>query len=87
MVANNERLAHVVDTYGECTSFLGANQYGKKDNVNFMANGDKLGGQADYIALYLGDYVQDLQINYSREGLQDATAFRPTTQTQIPHGS
>lgn len=85
MVANNERLAHVVDTYGECTSFLGANQYGKKDNVNFMANGDKLGGQADYIALYLGDYVQDLQINYSREGLQDATAFRPTTQTQIAH--
>lgn len=85
IVANNERLAHVVDTYGECTSYLGANQYGKKDNVNFMANGDKLGGQADYIALYLGDYVQDLQINYSREGLQDATAFRPTTQTQIAH--
>lgn len=85
IVGNNERLAHVVDTYGECTSYLGANQYGKKDNVNFMANGDKLGGQADYIALYLGDYVQDLQINYSREGLQDATAFRPTTQTQIAH--
>ena len=85
MVANNERLAHVVDTFGECTSYLGANQYGKKDNVNFMANGNTLGGQADYIALYLGDYVQDLQINYSREGLQDATAFRPTTQTQIAH--
>lgn len=85
IVGNNERLAHVVDTYGECTSYLGANQYGKKDNVNFMANGDKLGGQADYIALYLGDYVQDLQINYSREGLQDANAFRPTTQTQIAH--
>lgn len=85
IVGNNERLAHVVDTFGECSSFLGANQYGKKDNVNFMTDGDKFGGQADYIALYLGDYIQDLQINYSRVGLQDATALRPTTQTQIAH--
>ncbi len=85
IVGNNERLAHVVDTFGECTSFLGANQYGKKDNENFMTDGDKFGGQADYIALYLGDYIQDLQINYSRVGLQDATALRPTTQTQIAH--
>jgi len=50
-----------------------------------MTDGDKFGGQADYIALYLGDYIQDLQINYSRVGLQDATALRPTTQTQIAH--
>jgi len=85
IVGNNERLAHVVDTFGECSSFLGANQYGKKDNENFMKDGDKFGGQADYIALYLGDYIQDLQINYSRVGLQDATALRPTTQTQIAH--
>ena len=84
IVGNNERLAYMIDTFGDCAVYPGSNLYGMGSLAAGSAPGAVLAdvayiGQSDYIGIYLGDYINDLQINYSRVGLEDTGAFRPTT--------
>tara|TARA_R110000744_G_scaffold347426_1_gene452968 strand:- start:103 stop:1362 length:1260 start_codon:yes stop_codon:yes gene_type:complete len=84
ITGNNERLAYIVDTFGECSSYIGSNQYGG-DNSAELTNARALLGQLDYIGVYIGQPISDLQINYSRVGLEDATLKSPTTDALNAH--
>ena len=84
IVGNNERLAHVVDTFGDCANYIGSNQYGT-DPATVLFNGRQFLGQLDYIGAYVGQQISNLQINYERTGLQDATTKRPTTDALNVH--
>ena len=84
IVGNNERLAHVVDTFGDCSAYIGSNQYGT-DPATVLFNGRQFLGQLDYIGAYVGQQISNLQINYERTGLQDATTKRPTTDALNVH--
>ena len=87
IVGDNERLAYVVDTYGDCLAYPNSNRYSVTDVVagNTLVNGVKYTGQLDYIACYLGAYINNLQINYSRQGLHSTDASRPTTELLFAH--
>ena len=91
IVGNNERLAYLVDTYGDCSAYTGSNLYGLGPTGAGTAahgvinNANAYIGMLDYMGIYLGDYVNNLQINYSREGLNDTTAFRPATAAIHAH--
>ena len=91
IVGNNERLAYLVDTYGDCANYPGSNVYGlgpvgggSAAHGIMLAANDYI-GQLDYMGIYLGDYINDLQINYSREGLNDTDPLRPTTAAIHAH--
>ena len=81
---NNRRLAQIVDTFGNCASYIGSNQYGG-DNSAELNDARNLLGQLDYMGCYIGEYINDLQIVYQRTGLQDATLKRPTTDVLTVH--
>ena len=84
IVGNNERLGYVVDTYGDCANFPASNIYGMNTSLT-MQYGGQFRGQLDYIGIYIGQYIQDLQIEYKRVGLEDTTNKRATTSTLIAH--
>ena len=84
IVGNNERLGYVVDTYGDCANYVASNIYGMNTSLT-MAQGGQFRGQLDYIGIYIGQYIQDLQIEYKRVGLEDTTNKRATTSTLIAH--
>jgi len=71
ITGNNEMLAHVAETYGDCTSYPGSNQYGQ-DISTIVSLGRPALGQLSYIGCYVGELIADLQIDYQRMGLQDA---------------
>ena len=68
----NEMLAHVAESYGDCNAYPGSNQYGM-DISTIVAGGRDVLGQLSYIGVYVGEMISDLQIDFSRTGLQ-ATA-------------
>ena len=84
IVGNNERLAHIVDAFGECSAYISSNQYGV-DAALELTDGRNLMGQLDYIGMYIGEDISNLQINYSRVGLEDTTNKRPTTDQLNAH--
>lgn len=74
VVGPNERLSLLVDTFGECFSYLGANKYGLKGQTKAqIVDGQDYQGSLDYFGIYLSEYIQDLQINYERTNLQSST--------------
>ena len=75
---NNERLAYLVDAYGDCSNFTGSNQYAL-DISEVVKNGGDYAGQLDYHGVYVGQYINTLQINYSRVGLEESVGKRATT--------
>ena len=86
IVGDNERLAHVVDTFGECTAFVGSNTYGAGGTIaDYLEIGRQRLGQLDYIGIYLGEYINNLQIRFERTGLNDNTLKRPTTDLLRAH--
>jgi len=74
LTGNMERLAYVVDTYGDCAAYPGS-------NTNDIDSGAVIGpdagagrdliGNLSYNAFYLGEKINDLQIQHSRTGLED----------------
>ena len=81
---NNRRLAMIVDNFGDCFSYIGSNQYGANNSAE-LDDGRDLLGQLDYMGCYIGEYVHDLQIIYSRTGLEDTTPKKPTTEQLTVH--
>ena len=71
IAGNNEMLAHVAETYGDCSAYPGSNQYGQ-DISTIVGLGRPALGQLAYIGCYVGQEISDLQIDYARTGLQDA---------------
>jgi len=84
IVGNNERLAHIVDAFGECSAYISSNQYAMDATLE-LNDGRNLMGQLDYMGMYIGEDISNLQINYSRVGLNDTTNKRPTTDVLNTH--
>ena len=84
IVGNNERLAHIVDHYGDCSAYIGSNQYGT-DPTPVLSDGLNLLGMVDFMGTYIGEYINNLQIRYQRTGLQDNATRRSTTQALTAH--
>ena len=72
-----ERLALVVDNYGECFGYPGSAQVDIDSGLIVgltAANGREKIGNFSYNAIYVGETVQDLQITHSRTNLSDNAA-------------
>ena len=72
-----ERLALVVDNYGECFGYPGSAQVDIDSGLIVgltAANGREKIGNFSYNAIYVGEKVQDLQITHSRTNLSDNAA-------------
>lgn len=70
ITGENEMLAHVCESYGDCNAYPGSNQYGM-DISTIVAKGRAVLGQLSYIGVYVGERIADLQIDISRTGLAD----------------
>ena len=88
ITGNNERLAYLIDAWGDCLAYPSSNQFGIDSIADVITDGDDYAGQLDYIGGYIGEYINDLVINYSRVGLQGgggANDPRPATDALIAH--
>jgi len=88
LTGNMERLAYVVDTYGDCAVYPGANQVDIDTGIvagEDAGAGRDLIGNLSYNAFYLGEKIFDLQIEHSRTGLEDTTGLRPSTDALNVH--
>jgi len=78
--SNMERLAHVVDLYGDCFAYAGSAQTdidtGIVAGVDATDGRDRI-GNLSYNAIYIGQKVLDLQVTHSRTNLIDTTLKRP----------
>jgi len=89
----NELLSYLTDTWGESCLYPGAQTTdvaGEMSTIIGQANdipaADDYRGAHSYFGIYLGDRVDDLQINYERTGLQDANArVRHATEATRVH--
>jgi len=83
IIGDAERLAYMVDTYGDSFAFPGSN-YNEVDITGLVEtaegeDGDRYRGQLDYTGVYLGEEVKDLQVTINRTGLQDGRDFKAET--------
>ena len=88
LTGNMERLAYVVDTYGDCVAYPGSSQVDIDTGAvagTDTANGRDKIGNLSYNAFYLGERVFDLQVQHSRTGLEDTTTLRPSTDALNVH--
>ena len=88
ITGNNERLAYLIDAWGDCLAYPSSNQFGMAGIGNVVTDGADYVGQLDYIGGYIGEYINDLVINYSRVGLQGDGGVddpRPATDALIAH--
>ena len=72
------------DSYSDCFSYIGATNMAM-DTSSCLTNGTLLAGQISYIGSYIGQYINDLQIEYSRTGLADDGKVRPATDRLVGH--
>lgn len=82
---DNERQGYMVDTFGDSCGYPGSNAY-EEDTTALVAGGPGTSGQLDYIGVYLGKQINNLQINYSRVNvLQSSAGKRATNALLIGH--
>jgi len=84
IVGDNERMGYLVDTYGDCCGYPGSNAY-QYNALNLTQEGVAGSGQQDYIGVYLGKFINNLQINYSRVNVTEASGKRATNALLIGH--
>ena len=84
IVGDNTRMAYLVDTYGECCGYPGSNAY-QYNAAGLTQLGVDASGQQDYIGVYLGKFINNLQINYSRTNLVQTAGKRATNALLIGH--
>jgi hypothetical protein len=88
-----EALSYLKDTWGEQCLYPQANTLDVStamtdiiSQANEVTASDDYRGAHSYFGLYVGDRVDNLQINYERTGLQDTgTVVRPTTEAMRVH--
>jgi hypothetical protein len=90
----NEMLSYLVDTWGDCALYPEANTtdvgIGMANVINedgaVITAADDFRGAHSYFGLYLGEKIDDLQINYERTNLHDTRAIvRPTNENMRVH--
>ena len=79
--APNQRLAMVVDAYGDMASYFGSNQISMNSNAALVQDGVKKTGRLDYFGIVVNDEINDLQFNYDRTHL--ATANDNAAKQQV----
>ena len=79
--APNQRLAMLVDAYGDMASYFGSNQISMKSNDTLVQDGVKKTGRLDYFGIVVNDEINDLQFNYDRTHL--ATANDSAAKQQV----
>ena len=61
----NQRLSYLVDAYGECNSYYGANRLGADQGSNITA-GVLDGAKNDWYGLYVNDTIKDFELEITR---------------------
>jgi len=79
--APNQRLAMVVDAYGDMASYFGSNLISIKQNDALVTDGVKKTGRLDYFGIVVNDEINDLQFSYDRTSL--ATANDNAAKQQV----
>ena len=79
--APNQRLAMVVDAYGDMASYFGSNLISIKQNDALVTDGVKKTGRLDYFGIVVNDEINDLQFSYDRTNL--ATANNTAAKQQV----
>ena len=79
--APNQRLAMVVDAYGDMASYFGSNQISINGNAALVDDGVKKTGRLDYFGIVVNDEINDLQFSYDRTHL--ATANNSAAKQQV----
>lgn len=82
ITGDNERMAYVVDTFGDCAGYPGSNAYQVPTDL-ICQQGKNGSGQLDYIGIYLGKFINNLQINYSRVNLTQGTVGKRATNALL----
>lgn len=67
--APNQRLAMLVDAYGDMASYFGSNLISIAKRDDLVSDGDNKVGRLDYFGVVINDDIQDLQISYDRTHL------------------
>lgn len=79
--APNQRLAMVVDAYGDMASYFGSNQISIAGNAALVDDGVFKTGRLDYFGIVVNDEINDLQFSYDRTSL--ATANDNAAKQQV----
>ena len=81
--APNQRLAMVVDAYGDMASYFGSNLISINGNAELVDDGVKKTGRLDYFGIVVNDEINDLQFSYDRTSLASVndTAARQQVKT------
>jgi len=79
--APNQRMAMVVDAYGDMASYFGSNLISINSNDALVTDGVNKTGRLDYFGIVVNDDIQDLQLNYDRTHL--ATANNSAAKQQV----
>lgn len=61
----NQRLSYLVDAYGECNSYYGANRMGA-DQGSTITSGVLDGAKNDWYGLYVNDLIKDFELEITR---------------------
>tara|TARA_R110002167_G_scaffold44739_1_gene134457 strand:- start:2663 stop:3901 length:1239 start_codon:yes stop_codon:yes gene_type:complete len=65
---NAQRTAMLCDTWGSVNIVPNGNLDGGRTNDTLLAD-EATSGQTDYVGIYVGDNINDLQLNYRRSGI------------------
>lgn len=84
ITGDNSRMAYLVDTYGDCCGYPGSNAY-QYNAAELTQVGVAGSGQMDYCGVYVGKYINNLQINYARTNLVQTAGKRATNALLIGH--
>jgi hypothetical protein len=93
IVADNERLAFLLDTWGDCANYTTSNIYGATDASAILGLSGGVPataenywiGQLDYVGCYIGQYISDFQFDFQRTGLQNGAGKNATSDALIGH--
>ena len=66
---DNQRLAHLVDSWGDCNIIAGQNNVFLDDINNNVEGGTELAGQLDYTGIIVDDTVREMIVDFERVGV------------------
>lgn len=84
----NQRLALLVDAYGECNSYYGSNRVGAEQS-SVVKSASLAGGKNDWYGLYVNDIIKDFELEITRNTkantVADADEDRPQSDGYDVH--
>ena len=70
---DNQRLAHLVDSWGDCNVIAGQNNVFLNEVANNVEDGAELAGQLDYTGIIVDDHVKEMVVDFERVGVYGNT--------------